>query len=81
MRQHYLGSKTNIIIGAVILISLIVTGYFSCKLLGDWIHYYQQTVKTHPASLPWVSTKTDCEYWGREWRNQKCWDSEHSMMF
>ncbi|WP_233787416.1 hypothetical protein [Dulcicalothrix desertica] len=81
MHQHNPGSKTNKVIGAVIVIKLVVTSYFSCQFVGSWINYYQQTANTYPTSLPWVSTKTDCEHRGKEWRNEKCWDSEHSMLF
>jgi hypothetical protein len=81
MQQYNPSSKTNKVIGALLVVKLIITGYFTCKYVGCWINYYQQTTTTHPTSLPWVSTKTDCEHRGRKWRDEKCWDSEHSMLF
>lgn len=32
-------------------------------------------------SIPWISKEQDCIHTRREWRNNKCWDSEHSTMF
>ncbi|UKO98701.1 hypothetical protein [Nostoc sp. UHCC 0870] len=36
---------------------------------------------TYPTSIPWIKSKIDCEDTGRNWRNNKCWDEEHSASF
>ncbi|BAB73191.1 hypothetical protein H6G49_04700 [Nostoc sp. PCC 7120 = FACHB-418] len=32
-------------------------------------------------SIPWLNSKSECEYTGRYWRDNQCWDSEHQPMF
>ncbi|AKG22436.1 hypothetical protein [Calothrix sp. 336/3] len=32
-------------------------------------------------SIPWINNKHDCEHTARTWKNDKCWDAEHSLMF
>ncbi|MEH1928207.1 MAG: hypothetical protein V7K14_20825 [Nostoc sp.] len=36
---------------------------------------------TSPTSIPWILDKSECEYTNRTWRDQKCWDDQHSPMF
>ncbi len=36
---------------------------------------------SYPTSLPWVESQSQCEQFGRTWRNSQCWDSEHSHNF
>ncbi|MDJ0620065.1 MAG: hypothetical protein QNJ63_25555 [Calothrix sp. MO_192.B10] len=36
---------------------------------------------SYPTSLPWVESKSQCEEFGRTWRNDQCWDAEHSHNF
>jgi len=36
---------------------------------------------SYPTSLPWVGSKSQCEEFGRTWRNDQCWDDEHSHDF
>lgn len=37
--------------------------------------------QTSPTSIPWISDKSECEHTNRTWRNEKCWDDQHSPMF
>ncbi|MDF5736939.1 MULTISPECIES: hypothetical protein [unclassified Nostoc] len=34
-----------------------------------------------PTSIPWIFDKSECEHTNRTWRNEKCWDDQHSPMF
>ncbi len=36
---------------------------------------------TSPTSIPWIFDKSECEHTNRTWRNEKCWDDQHSPMF
>jgi predicted ribosomally synthesized peptide with SipW-like signal peptide len=36
---------------------------------------------SYPTSLPWVESQSQCEEFGRSWRNGQCWDREHSGTF
>ncbi|MEH2051616.1 hypothetical protein [Nostoc sp.] len=35
----------------------------------------------YPTSIPWIYDKSECEYTNRVWRDDKCWDYEHSPNF
>lgn len=35
----------------------------------------------HSTSIPWIDDASACEHTGRNWRDRKCWDKEHSPMF
>jgi hypothetical protein len=67
----------NQIIIAFIFAKVLVVGYLGIQF------FTASTTNSisYPTSLPWIETKSDCEYRGREWRKNQCWDSEHSMMF
>jgi hypothetical protein len=34
-----------------------------------------------PTSIPWLEDKSNCQYTGRSWHENKCWDNEHSPTF
>lgn len=35
----------------------------------------------HPVSIPWLQSKGECEKTGRIWKDDNCWDSDHSPDF
>ncbi len=35
----------------------------------------------HSTSIPWIDNASECQYTGRNWRDRKCWDDQHSPMF
>ncbi|MEH1912739.1 MAG: hypothetical protein V7L05_32550 [Nostoc sp.] len=35
----------------------------------------------YPTSIPWIFDKSECEHTNRTWRNEKCWDDQHSPTF
>ncbi|MEH1902862.1 MAG: hypothetical protein V7L04_15950 [Nostoc sp.] len=35
----------------------------------------------HSTSIPWIDNASECQYTGRNWRDRKCWDNQHSPMF
>lgn len=35
----------------------------------------------YSTSIPWIDDASECESSGRDWRDRKCWDDEHSPMF
>ncbi|WP_242462675.1 hypothetical protein [Trichormus variabilis] len=37
--------------------------------------------KFESTAIPWLHSKSECEYTGRYWRDNQCWDSEHQPMF
>jgi hypothetical protein len=78
--QWYNLSKKNKVIGALVLINLVITGYLGLRFFG-WSDEYKKTINVYPTSLPWISNKSDCENRGRNWRQSKCWDLEHNMLF
>jgi hypothetical protein len=52
-------------------ISLILSPVFSAVSSSS----YQGT------SIIWINNQSDCEYSGRHWYNNQCWDEEHNPMF
>lgn len=75
-------NRTNmILIGSFLIIKVLVTGSLTIEFISSWINYYNQIENSHPTSLPWIDNKFECEHRGREWRDKKCWDSEHNMLF
>ncbi|MBW4613611.1 MAG: hypothetical protein KME21_10065 [Desmonostoc vinosum HA7617-LM4] len=38
-------------------------------------------ISQHSTSIPWISDPSECQYTGRNWHNQKCWDNQHNLMF
>ncbi len=78
--QQY-NQKINVAINIIILVNLVITGCICLQFIISWINQYNATSESFPTSLPWIQTKSDCEYRGRKWDNNKCWDSEHSMLF
>ena len=74
----------NQVIIAFVFVKVLVVGYLGIQFFtASTTSQASSTTNSssYPTSLPWIETKSDCEYRGREWRNNKCWDSEHSMMF
>jgi hypothetical protein len=78
--QQY-SQKINLAINIIILVNLVISGCICLQAIISWINSYNATFQSHPTSLPWIYTKSDCEYRGRKWDNNKCWDSEHSILF
>lgn len=70
-----------ILVSTFMIVKLLLAGYLSIQFIGYWINYYKQTANSYPTSLPWIDNKSECEHRGREWRGEKCWDSEHNMLF
>ncbi len=68
---------------AFIFVKVLIVGYLGIQFFTSTNSRANAIDNTgsYPTSLPWIETKSDCEYQGREWRNNKCWDSEHSMLF
>ncbi|RUT01777.1 hypothetical protein DSM106972_064000 [Dulcicalothrix desertica PCC 7102] len=74
--------KINIIlISTFLIVKLLVAGCLTIQFIGYLINYYNQTGNSYPTSLPWINNKSECEHRGREWQGEKCWDSEHNMLF
>lgn len=66
------------------LVALIILGTSSSIIFNyvlSSISSISSSSVTNPTSLPWISDKSDCEYRGRIWRDDQCWDYEHNPMF
>lgn len=44
------------------------------SIMNPGLNYY-------PTSIPWIKDQVSCEKFDRTWKNDKCWDSEHSRFF
>ena len=36
---------------------------------------------SHPTSIPWIKDSSSCKQSGRVWKDEQCWDEEHSASF
>ncbi|BCL37588.1 hypothetical protein [Nostoc sp. MS1] len=36
---------------------------------------------SYPTSVPWINSQEECEYTGRIWNRDQCWDKEHNPWF
>ncbi len=68
---------------AFIFVKVLIIGYLGIQFFSSTNSQANaiDNPGSYPTSLPWVETKSDCKHQGREWRDNKCWDSEHSMLF
>ncbi|MBN3872107.1 hypothetical protein [Nostoc sp. JL33] len=46
-----------------------------------WSSFSPISTSAYPTSIPWIFDKSECEHTNRTWRNEKCWDDQHSPMF
>jgi hypothetical protein len=81
-------SQNKIIIKKLVSVLFIATfcsaGCLTIQLIISFLSYTSATQASdtvYPTSLPWIETKSDCEYRGRKWYDNKCWDKEHNMLF
>ncbi|MBC1240019.1 hypothetical protein [Nostoc sp. 2RC] len=45
------------------------------------VNYTFSSLGENPTSIPWIDNEFDCQYTRRTWRDDKCWDSEHNLLF
>ncbi|WP_144050864.1 hypothetical protein [Nostoc sp. PCC 7524] len=54
----------------------------SCVIAKAAFFYFSPAHKaSYPTSIPWINNQFECEYSGRNWSNNQCWDKEHSPWF
>ncbi|QLE54606.1 hypothetical protein [Nostoc sp. TCL26-01] len=59
--------------------TLMTSSYFIVK--GLFFYYSSITKSSYPTSVPWINNKFQCEYSGRTWSRNNCWDEEQSPWF
>lgn len=67
----------------IICLLMTKTGILALYLFTSLCSILSNPVKAEifPTSIPWITDQQQCEHTNREWRNQKCWDNQHSLMF
>lgn len=60
--------------------SLLIGGFVIGKTLLFDPSFLNKS-SSYPTSIPWLDSKFDCEYSGRVWIDNKCWDKQHSSSF
>lgn len=50
-------------------------------VLSSFTSLNSSFTSTYPTSIPWILNKSECENTRRTWRDDKCWDDEHSPKF
>ncbi|MBO3458095.1 hypothetical protein G7B40_034760 [Aetokthonos hydrillicola Thurmond2011] len=75
-----LWTPSNIIFMIGFIIVLSVSGLTTLSFVFSSLSYTYNS-SPHPASIPWLENKSDCQHTGRIWEHGKCWDYEHNPMF
>ncbi|WP_414543634.1 hypothetical protein [Nostoc sp. CCY0012] len=70
-------SNSLFIIGFAIILSISTFTIFSFVLSS--LNF--TSTLYYPTSIPWIYEKSQCERTNRVWRDDKCWDYEHSPDF
>jgi hypothetical protein len=71
-------TPVNILFVMGFLSILSISGY---TIFSFVLSSFTPLSSNYPTSIPWIYDKSECEHTGRIWRDQKCWDSEHSPNF
>ncbi|MEH1830754.1 MAG: hypothetical protein V7L29_01375 [Nostoc sp.] len=72
--------KTGNIIFLIGFLTILLSSSFTIFSFF-WSSLTSISTSPHPTSIPWIFDKSECEHTNRTWRDQKCWDDEHSPMF
>ncbi|MBK1987663.1 hypothetical protein A0J48_008965 [Sphaerospermopsis aphanizomenoides BCCUSP55] len=59
---------------------IIVTGSISSLFFIKSLIPKERQV-AFPTSIPWIKSQDDCERGNRNWKDNRCWDSQHSPDF
>ncbi len=78
---HPLWTPINSLFLFVVLIILSTSTFAIFSDVLSSVNYTFSIVTENPTSIPWIDNESDCQYTRRTWRDNKCWDSEHSPMF
>ncbi|YAG12611.1 hypothetical protein NSTC745_01890 [Nostoc sp. DSM 114161] len=80
-------TQKNIILLIAYLITLPIFTLITLSFLVPLLSVFTINLSTsagnfhHSTSIPWIDDASECEDTGRDWRDRKCWDNEHSPMF
>ncbi len=77
--KFYLWKPTTIMLRTIFVSFLLVCGFCTLHFLLSSLCTI--SVSSYPTSIPWIDSKSECEHTYRTWRNGKCWDYEHNLMF
>ncbi|BAY68933.1 hypothetical protein ACN23B_16605 [Anabaena sp. FACHB-709] len=54
----------------------------SIVIVKSLFFYFSSITKSsYPTSVPWIDSQYECEYTGRTWNENQCWDKEQSPWF
>jgi hypothetical protein len=60
-------------------IGIFTASVISIKSLFFYVN--SLTKASYPTSVPWIKDQEECEYTGRTWNRNQCWDKEHNPWF
>ncbi|MEH2251552.1 hypothetical protein [Nostoc sp.] len=70
--------------GNIIFLTGFSTILLSCSFIilsFFWSSLSSISTSPYATSIPWIFDKSECEHTNRTWRDEKCWDEQHSPMF
>ncbi|MEH2367540.1 hypothetical protein [Nostoc sp.] len=71
----------NVVLFVVALIILGSSSFIIASYVLSSVSSIISSSDVNPTSIPWIDNKFDCQSSNRTWRDNKCWDYEHSPMF
>lgn len=77
--NHQVWTPVNTTI--LVFFALLVTGFTSIVYNVLDISNLPMVPFNHPVTIPWISSKNQCEDSGKTWRDGECLDFEHDPSF
>jgi hypothetical protein len=76
--------KWNPVNNVVFMSAFLILSTSSFVIISEIMSSFSSTISSSdvaPTSIPWINNRYDCQRGERVWRDNKCWDYEHSPMF
>jgi len=75
--------NSNTILHSSFLMILTVCSFITaCVIISNFAKLLTKSnTASYPTSIPWITDKRECEYNNKYWRDNQCWDKEHSSSF
>ncbi|BAY40616.1 hypothetical protein NIES2111_50030 [Nostoc sp. NIES-2111] len=77
--KFYLGILLKLAIYTTYSTVIFTASIVVVKCLFFYINSITKT--SYPTSVPWIKNEEECEYTGRIWNRNQCWDKEHNPSF
>ncbi|MBD2347227.1 hypothetical protein H6G18_24305 [Anabaena subtropica FACHB-260] len=83
-RQNQKCSHLSSLLYTALSITVILCTYATVQAICPFLIFSLSAASGssfQSTSIPWLNSKSECEYTRRYWRDNQCWDEEHQPMF